>query len=173
MGNPARGATVNKRPLSDFEEKILANIAEHGCQVNTVFDPDGKEPTFSYSIGFPASVRQPEVIVFGLSRDLMHAMVNSLHHQCREGLQMRDGLVVNDLLEGHSCVLKYVLPENIVDDFFASALWLARHRTGHKMDEAFQIVWPGAEQALFPWDDGCNEYVIEMQPALYRTESVH
>jgi hypothetical protein len=30
-----------------------------------------------------------------------------------------------------------------------------------------QIVWPGKLDGLFPWEEGCNELVIERQLPLY------
>nr|WP_247711113.1 DUF4262 domain-containing protein [Qipengyuania vesicularis] len=173
MGNPACGATVSERPLSDFEQGILENIEKSGCQVNTIFDPEGDEPTFSYSIGFPKTVDQPEVIIFGLRHEVMHSMINVLLEKCRQGLLLRDGLVIDDLLDGYNCVARAVLNDYLVEDYFASAIWYEKYRTGSEMKGAYQIVWPGVQQRLFPWDVGCEQIVIDSQPALYLPESVH
>ncbi|MBV7264853.1 DUF4262 domain-containing protein [Erythrobacter ani] len=158
---------MSGQPLNEFEERILQNIADHGCQVNHVFDPDGASPRFSYSVGLPKTVGQPEVIVFGLKNDVMHSMINALLDQCRSGLELQDGLIIDDLLDDYECVAKKVLPENIVSDWFASAIWYERYRTGQNMSAAFQIVWPGVQQRLFPWEATCDETVIDAQPALY------
>ncbi|QZD90132.1 DUF4262 domain-containing protein [Qipengyuania aurantiaca] len=173
MGNPARGATVSERPLNEFEQGILDNIEKSGCQVNTIFDPDGDEPTFSYSIGFPKTVGQPEVIIFGLRNEVMHSMINALLGKCRQGLKLRDGLVIDDLLDGYNCVARVVVSDYLVDEYFASAIWYEKYRTGGEMEEAYQIVWPGVQQRLFPWDEGCDQIVIDSQPALYHPETVH
>lgn len=153
--------------LNDFERGILANIAQHGCQVNHVFDPDGEEPGLSYSIGFPETVQQPEVICFGLDRKLMQSMINSLLDQCRSGLTMQDGVRVADLLDGFECELRSVKPEHIVPDNFASAIWYANYRGAGDPVCAFQIVWPSSRTGLFPWDEGVAQDVIDAQPALY------
>ena len=63
-----------------------------------VFDPDGKQPDFAYSIGFKETVSQPEAIIFGLPRDVMKAMINETLHQCRKGLALSDGAVIEGLL---------------------------------------------------------------------------
>ena len=173
MGNPAGRSSVSERPLSEFEQRIFENSEKSGCQVNTIFDPDGEEPTFSYSIGFPVTVNQPEVIVFGLKNEVMHGMINALLDKCRQGLTLRDGLVIDDLLDGYNCVARAVVNDYIVDDYFASAIWYEKYRTGDEMKEAYQIVWPGVHQRMFPWDEGCDQLVIDCQPALYHPESVH
>ena len=41
--------------MEQYERNILQHIEEHGCSVTSVFDPDGKEPPFSYSIGIARS----------------------------------------------------------------------------------------------------------------------
>jgi Domain of unknown function (DUF4262) len=153
--------------LSEFEQRIAANVEQYGCHVMSVFDPDGIAPTFSYSVGFPVSLAQPEVITFGLSSKMMHSMINAMYRQCRDGLKMSAGLRVSDLLDGYDCVLRPVKPEHIMAEHFGSAMWFQRHRTSRAMTEAFQIVWPGAGNGLFPWEEGASQDVIDLQPALY------
>lgn len=155
--------------LTEFEQRIVANVERYGCHVMHVFDPDGVEQNFSYSIGFPVSVAQPEVIVFGLDRTLMHSMINEVHRQCRDGLALEDGLRVSDLLEVFDCELRAVRPDNIVAEYFDSTMWFHRTHTGHPLADAFQIIWPGAVNGLFPWDEGVSQDVIEAQPALYES----
>lgn len=155
--------------LTEFEQRIVANVEEYGCHVMHVFDPDGVEENFSYSIGFPVSVSQPEVIAFGLPRNLMHSMINEVHRQCRDGLIMEDGLRVSDLIEGFECELRSVGPKHIVAEYFGSAMWFHRTQTEQPLAGAFQIVWPGAANGLFPWDEGASQDVIDAQPALYES----
>lgn len=169
MGNPACGVgeVTEFVARDDFERGIIANLREHGCQVNLVFDPDGEQPGFGYSIGFTETVDQPEVITFGLSRELMKSMINETLQQCRNGLVLTDGAVIDGLLEGHSCIARKVHPSQIVNDYVNSALWYHKARTGERLTDVVQIVWPGAVDGLFPWDDGCDAGVIALQPALY------
>lgn len=155
--------------LTEREQKIVAEVEQHRCYVIQVFDPDGIAPTFSYSVGFPALVAQPEVIVFGLTIPLMHSMIDEIHRQCRNGLSLNDGLRVASLINGHDCELCSVKPKHIVEDQFYSAMWFHRHRTGDPMTEAFQIVWPGAVDGMFPWEAGASQIVIDAQPALYES----
>ena len=150
-----------------FERRIVENVRTHGCHVNFVFDPDGEQPDFAYSVGFPETIKQPEVIVFGLPQHVMHHMVNETYRQCRGGLTLEDGTEITGLLEGHRCVALAIPRENIDREHFNSAMWFRRLTTGEEMDSAFQIVWPGAQDGLFPWDEGCSEIVSSLQPALF------
>ena len=153
--------------LNDYEAKIIDNVAESGCFINYVFDPDGIAPEFGYSVGFTTTVRQPEVIVFGLPSDLVCFMINETLDQCRGGLRLENWGEINGLLEGHRCILRSVRPEAIEREFFNSAMWYHQREFGLPLGKAFQIVWPGTLNRLFPWDDGCSPDVIEAQRSLY------
>ncbi len=156
---------MNTASLNSHERKILDNIRDHGCQVMSVFDPDGELPDFTYSIGFPATVGQPEVIVYGLPRELGHSMVNETLAQCRAGLILAEGTRIDGLLEGFACIVREIPADRIDAEHFGSAMWFERYRTGAEMTQAFQIVWPGAGHGLFPWEAGAD--LAELQPALY------
>lgn len=149
-----------------LEQKIIANVRDHGCHINLVSDPDGNTPTFAYSVGFPETLGQPEVILFGLPDDVMRFAINETMRKCREGFRLDDGAEIDGLLDGHVCVACTVAPEYLTQDYFASAMWFRQLTTGEKMDAAFQIVWPGVDDGLFPWDDGCADVVRDLQPCL-------
>lgn len=163
-------------PAGELQERILSNVEEFGCHITCVspseedFDEDDdEEERFAYSIGFPLTVGQPEVIVFGFSAQLSAAVINGVLEQAREGLVLDDWTEVHGLLEGHRCILREVEPECLVPYYFNSAMWFAREAMGTKLNRALQIVWPDAEWGLFPWERGCPEAVRELQTPLYRT----
>lgn len=155
--------------MTPYEQDIIRNVEHAGCHITMVFDPDSAEPSFAYSVGFPDSVSQPEIIVFGLPNNVMSFMINEMLRICRRGFQMRDGALVDGLLEGHTCVTRAVAPANIDRGHFNSAMWYRRQK-GAELTEAFQIVWPGALDGLFPWDLGCAAVVRKAQPALYSSK---
>jgi Domain of unknown function (DUF4262) len=154
-------------PLDDFESRIVANVERHGCHVNFVFDPDDETPDFAYSVGFPATIDQPDVIIFGLPQEVMHFAVNQTLRLCKEGLKLAEWAEIRGLLDGHSVIARSVHQSRIEPEYFNSAMWFYYHCFGHRMDRAFQLVWPGAVDGLLPWDTGCAAQVIELQPALY------
>ncbi|MEM8917831.1 MAG: DUF4262 domain-containing protein [Pseudomonadota bacterium] len=157
------------RELNEFEQRLIDNVEEHGCQVNLVFDDKGKKPDFAYSIGFAKTVGQPEVIIFGLNRKLMQSMINEVLRQCREeGLVLTEDLAISELIEGFDCIAKKVHPSQIEEGYFNSSMWYHVQEFGSELSEAYQIVWPGAQQGLYPWENDCAEDVIEAQPALYK-----
>lgn len=168
MGNSAGGAAVSQQaPLDPAEQKCIDDIAEHGCHVVKVFDNEGIRPDFAYSVGLPVSVEQPEVLVSGLRLQLMHSMINEIYRQCAEGLRLVDGLRIQGLIEGHECIARRCVGLNAIKEHLGWALWYHRSQRGEEVEEFYQIVWPGAVDRLFPWDEGASGDVIAAQPALY------
>ena len=161
---------TNGPALNDDQSKLVANVHEYGCHVTTVFDPDGNDPTFSYSVGFTETAGQPEVIIFGLDGGLMHRMINATLDLCRQGQIIQDWTSLDGLLEGHRCIARSVSAQFIVPEYLHSAIWYHRTQMGKTLDDVVQIVWPGAVQGLYPWDEGCDDSVIARQPALYRMD---
>lgn len=161
---------MSEHGLDELERKIVDDVATHGCFIMSVFDPEGVEPDFSYSIGFQETLDQPEVMVFSLSKALRVSMINEIWRQASaEGLVLKDGLEIRDLLEGFVCVAKEVTERDAIVEHLGSAIWYNERHKGAVLDRAFQIVWPGAKQGLFPWEQGCDQSVIDDQPALYHS----
>ena len=156
------------RPLSDIEQGMVDNIERHGCSIMSVFDPDGVEPEFSYSIGFERTLDQPEVIVFSLPKALRASMINEIRRQVVESeFKLADEAKIFGLLEGFHCIAREILDPAAIAEHFGSAIWYNSRFGSGEIDRAFQIVWPGAHQGLFPWQEGCMQDVIDDQPALY------
>ena len=153
---------------SDYENKIVSTVEEHGWFCSHVFDPDKEEPDFSYSVGFTETLNCPEFIVFGLPHELMHSMLWSIFRDIKGGITPYDDRVWSNLLKGFDCVIKKVHSDNIPMNYLNSARWYWNLHLGKsELLQAYQIVWPGAASGRFPWDENCPLEVIEMQPPLY------
>ncbi|MEP3889830.1 MAG: DUF4262 domain-containing protein [Hellea sp.] len=157
-----------KRRLDEFEKNLISHVEEHGFSANYVFDPDGKEPDFTYSIGFRKTLNCSDFIVFGLPKELMHNMLWEVFRQVKAGKVPDDGIEWDDLLLGQKCVSKRLHPSNHTSEFLSSSLWYNRY-LGHEAKdfEAFQLVWPGSNDRKFPWEEGAHISVIEAQPPLW------
>ncbi len=167
--NGKGGGEPLERPLDDYEIKLLANIDEHGWQATHVFDPDGEDPGFTYSIGFPQSLNIPDFIIFGLKQELMHNMLWGIFEQVRDGKKVTDEAEWQGLLGGdYTCVSRRVHPDNVGSNYFNSARWWYKY-AGRDMEslEFYQMFWPGVEDKRLPWEDGCHESVVEAQPKLF------
>jgi len=162
-----------KQKLRDYEKKILRNVNEHGFFVNSVFDPEGLNKDFSYSIGFPSSLDCPDFIIFGLHLKLMHNMLWDVFHQIKAGKTPEDGTEWPKLLDGdYICVSKRLHVSNHIPEYLNSSMWYHEH-LGRPLEEyiAFQLVWPGVHDKKLPWQDNCSVDVIEAQPPLWLERS--
>jgi hypothetical protein len=158
---------MSAQSLTEYEIKILDNVQRSGCHITSVFDPDGEDPTFTYSAGFMKTVGQPEIICFGLSTEIMGFMINETLDQCSGGLELIEGVRIRGLLEGHDVIGKRIPQHRIEREYFNSAMWYHKHEFGTDLTEAIQLVWPGSGNGLFPWEADCSQDVIDLQPALY------
>jgi hypothetical protein len=156
-------------PTDDtYEIQILANVERTGCHITCVFDPKGNHPTYAYSTGFTRSLGTGEVIVFGLSNDVMLATINEVHDRIDSGtLQLADRASIDGILRDHVCVARRITPEQIRPEYFNSAMWFSRTQMGQELTEAWQLCWPPVGTSLMPWDADCPENVRQLQPALY------
>jgi hypothetical protein len=152
---------------SKHEQRIRAAIAEHGWFCTAVFDPDGAEPDFAYSVGFTQTLRQPEFIIFGLPSDTAKPILWDVFDGLKSGRVPEDGLRWSDLIQGYDCVIRRVHPTQVTREYFNSALWLWGDpaERGEPLS-AYQIVWPDRD-GRFPWDAGCAQWARDHQPALY------
>jgi hypothetical protein len=154
------------RELSGYEQDIVDNVRKYGWQTVSVWG-EGDKPGFSYSVGFIETLGAPEFIVFGLPPQLSHSLLDSAFGQLKQGHEPCDGSRWANLIADYDCVLRSVDPSNIVADFLNSALWYHRRFKTECPFRAVQVVWPGALDGLFPWDEECDQIVRDYQPPLY------
>lgn len=145
--------------VDDLEADVRDNIDTHGWHVMIV-RADGDGPDFAYSIGMEKTLGHPEIIVFGLREELMHAMINSIGHRVRAGESLVPGQPIADVLDGVDCILAPVHPTRL-RDHFGYALWFYE---GPRF-RALQCFWPGKLNGRFPWDDDADD-IAQMQPDL-------
>jgi hypothetical protein len=151
---------------SDFERKIINNVDRHGCHVNWIFDAEGPEPAFAYSIGFTKTLGVPEVVIFGLPQETCGPAINALLAMCAGGLVLTEGARIPKFFGEYDCVVRMVDESWLIQSYFASALWYHRTQSGQALRHVAMIVWPDANHK-FPWEDGCADWVRADQPALY------
>ena len=147
-------------PRNDYERKLLDNIERHGCQVTSVFDPDGDGPAFSYSVGIPLKFGAPEVIVVGLPIELGHRLVNTYRDRVRAGDRFVPRTPYQGFLEGFP-VSFVVVAARHREQYLRSARWLH----GGVAFDALQLVFP-TKAGVWPWDPSAPEGFLKAQPLL-------
>lgn len=144
------------------DRRVAADVERHGCHVVSVFDPDDREPTFSYSIGIGRSAGAPEAIVIGLKPSLGHSMINGYCRRVRAGEVFERGRLYEGFLEDFP---NYIEPVR-----------LRRHEpctlgcTRFYGDEPYavvQLVWPST-RGVWPWQKAASDWLRHHQPMLGR-----
>lgn len=154
--------------LDPRQKAILENIGQFGLSVMHVAAEDPRRPSYSFSVGFEHSLGQPEVLVYGLDKNLAQSMINEVFRQCKEeGLGLADGQVIGNLIEGYDCVARPIEDPRGRAAHFGYAMWFQRHSGGAELKRAMQIVWPDPKTRAFPWQDGCGADVRGWQVQLY------
>jgi len=157
--------------LSEYEKDILNNVEKHGWHCTTVFDPNDNDPKFSYSTGFSTTFKTAEFIIFGLSNDLMHSMLWGVYEQIEKGAVPQEGMIWRNLLGGDfNCVSRKATHKDTYEKYARSADWFWKYSGHDGPPEIYQIVWPGAQQGLLPWEKGCSQETIDMQTPLWAKE---
>ena len=67
--------TLQDPSLDAQERKALEDVQQHGLHLVHVL-PNGDTPGWTYSIGLWHNYRHPELVVFGLSREVCHEVLN-------------------------------------------------------------------------------------------------
>ena len=148
--------------LDDHERKFLTNIEQYGLSITHVL-PEGNSPGWSFSAGLYPRYGHPEIVVFGLNRDVAHWLVNHAADEIREGRPFVPGAEYEGLLEGVRCTFRPVASV-WYDPFLGWARWY------HGGDEfpVLQCIWPDHD-GHYPWDDGFPEAWKCAQPLLFHS----
>lgn len=147
---------------AENDRRVAADIERHGCHVVSVFDPDEREPTFSYSIGIQATTGAPEAIVIGLRPNLGHAMINEYRDQVRRGVRFERGTPYAGFLDAFPI---YVEPAKAA---LACEYTLGCNRYYGGADYAVvQLIYP-TTAGVWPWQPGVSAWFRSNQPMLGR-----
>jgi hypothetical protein len=158
--------------LNEHEQWMVANVEEHGCAIISVFDPDHEIPDFAYSIGFPESLEQGDVLISGLDLDMMKRLINDAYALCRDGFRLADFARTSELFSSVDCVVREIAKEHLRGEYMTSALWYAESIQGEPFKSAYQLVWPD-KAGLFPWEDDFAESLAGAQLELWRKDTVN
>ncbi len=90
------------RTKDESERKTIEDIRRTGVHLMHIFDAEGKEPEFSYSVGLWHTYHHPEIIIVGLKEDLRHILLNNLNYEIGKGRVLTDEISSTDALETYT-----------------------------------------------------------------------
>jgi hypothetical protein len=148
--------------LSASDAKVLSDIKRVGWHTLGVSPRQSEEgPHWAFSIGLYYSFNHPEVIVLGLPLNTCTEIVNVIGKQIEAGVRFEADTEYTDILQDPFRCTFRAFERAAYRVFVGYSLWF------YENDEfpLLQCFWPD-KQLHFPWDDGCNEFVKNLQ--LYR-----
>ncbi|WP_210337737.1 DUF4262 domain-containing protein [Ensifer sp. ENS02] len=145
--------------LDQNEQRFVAQIRQHGWFDTHVFE-DSEGPGFSYSTGMWITAEHPELIVFGLKRDVAHDVLWGLYNIARSGSQLQPGARTD---KAFARLPAFVFP--VAKRRYKEFMGWSRFFYHGNDFPCFQIVWPD-RQGNFPWEDGFEPAFKDRQPDL-------
>ncbi|MCG8693752.1 MAG: DUF4262 domain-containing protein [Minwuiales bacterium] len=147
-------------PRDQHEEKAIEDIKRYGLHIINVLE-ENEMPNFSYSVGLWHTYQHPEVLIFGLKRELSMWILNEIGRRIKEEKEdFAAGQYYEGFLEGFECTFVEV-PKDKYHDHVGWDLWLYGGSDFHLM----QFVWPTTE-GHFPWDKEASDWFRGWQPVL-------
>ncbi len=151
--------------LSQSERRVIDDVRAYGWHGVWVAE-DEEGPGFNYSVGLLESLEHPELILFGLKREVMHDIMWEMVRSIQAGRRFEQPGLYDGIIEGLACAVR---PVHATQQrlYLGYALWYLRWRGGQRELQAVQVFWPGKD-GRFPWEPGCAAVVAARQPLLYR-----
>ena len=147
------------KPSDAGDEKLLADVQEHGWQV-VLIEADAEGPGFAFSVGLYETFGHAEVILFGLEVGIMHRLINAIGEQVRAGDRYEHLDEADDLLESENVCFRTVERRHY-REYLGCALWFYQ---GDQFP-ALQCFWTDAE-SRYPWHPKCSRAIVALQPNL-------
>jgi hypothetical protein len=145
------------------EQKLLDDVRTFGWHCMNVLG-DGEHEPFSYTIGLFRSYGHPELLIYGLPREVAHAVLTIAAKAAASGNPLSLDEPTDELLEGYPCVFMPV-PLHEYQEHVGFARW---YYDGDGFPVQ-QIVWP-SKSGLFPWHPEASPAFRAKQPVLGQHE---
>jgi len=141
------------------EQKLVDNVAEHGWHCIHIL-AEGEHVAYSFTVGLFHSYGYPELIIFGLPRDVAHDILTIAADAAQSGAPVDVTRPSDAFLKNGHCKFAKV-PASAYREHVGSALWYYEK----KPFPLYQIVWP-SKTGHFPWDPDVSDAFREAQPVI-------
>jgi hypothetical protein len=148
--------------LDGSERAFVAQVREHGWFDTAVFGDD-QGPGFSFTTGLWVNTGQPELIMFGMKREIAHDVLWDLFRDAKLGAPLPIGEPTDKAFANLSA---YAFP--VSKRFYSDYLGWSRWFYGGDEFPCLQIVWPDRE-GVFPWEPGFDPAFAADQTDLTET----
>jgi hypothetical protein len=137
---------------SNILEKVEKDIESYGWHVLAVCG--GDLPNFSYTIGFKETLSHPEIVMSGLSTEMMHHLLNDIGELIKSGESFSDGDTSSEVIKGY--LVKFIsVNESHIDEYFRAA----NIHYGDGNFKTLQCIWPDND-GRFPETTNSSQEVL-------------
>lgn len=154
--------TTSEERRAENDKRVAADVDKYGCHVISVFDPEEKRPSFSYSVGIQATSGAPEAIVLGVRPNLGHSMINEYNDQVRKGVRFERSVQYPGFLEGFNIYVEST-KSTLLSEY---TLGCTRFYKGTDYS-VVQLIYPTTD-GVWPWQKAASEWFKSNQPMLGR-----
>jgi hypothetical protein len=145
------------------EQKLLDDVAKFGWHCMNVLGDEDHEP-FTYTVGLFETYGHPELLIYGVPRDVAHAVLRIAADAVADGKPLNLGEPTDELLEGYACVFVPV-PLSEYPEHVGFARWY--YEGDHFPVQ--QVIWP-SKSGQFPWHPQASTAFRKKQPVLGQPE---
>ncbi|OYU48611.1 MAG: hypothetical protein CFE31_09150 [Rhizobiales bacterium PAR1] len=146
------------------DQKFLDDVEKFGWVVRIIYpdDPD-TEPMFHYSCGIFRRVGHAELIVFGLSPEVGHFLVNEYAARLAAGETFEPGERYEGFVGNWPVIFVDQLDQKAALHHLTWTDWYY----DRKPFPVLQCVLPDPSNGKFPWEEGYRDQMHESQPLLF------
>jgi len=144
------------------EKRIVEDVEKYGFHKALLLD-DGYLPAFAYSIGLYKTYQHPEIIIFGLSTDIMSYLLDKVGEEINKGVKFSTRIDYDEYLANYPIRFIEVDKEHY-HDYLGYCGWFYDNTFDFP---TYQLVWTDKERK-YPWDKNFNENWKFKQPLLDR-----
>ncbi len=131
------------------DKNIQSDIQEYGWHCLNVFDPEGINPDFVYSIGFEETYNHPEIMIFGLESSKSHHILSDIANDIKDGVALKTNTKLRNIIGGDYDVIFKEVKTNDFSKFLGTAVDYY-----DKPFRAWVMFWPDKNNVL-PTEKGC------------------
>lgn len=152
--------------LAALEREMSERIERGHWSVVSVFDPEGRTPGFSYTVGVSWAPGAPEFIVFSLAPAVAGALLNELARRALAG-ELAPGPVAGLIEGGCPPFLIEAEARHVESGGWFAALRAMTRRLAKPLPAVWQLVWPDRD-GRYPWSGAASGELRAGQPLLGR-----
>ena len=156
----ARATTTATAPVDEADLRVRSDVERYGWHVAKIAGDD-QAPPWAFTIGLEQSFSHPEVLVCGMSLELLHGLLNRIGEEVKRGAQLGQVERPSGILENHAPAFRPVL-ERWYGAFVGNAAWYYKEQPFRVL----QCFWPDAAGQL-PWEADFDAAWIGRQPQLF------